>query len=224
MVTVSLHGNFTFTEVAWIDGTLMRSQKTGDHLANWGGLLPLREENEMQRLELVAAGRRRLVQHHLVRLRQPLVGHDPCALLPQLLVLQDEAPTGYWEVAGKVVLGDLTLFAVKCPQVEDKLEAVGSAALVLLQAGGLVEGGEEGEELLGEWGGGEGGGQVARWRSLAEAGRWGDCSTWSWTAHLCLALHLAHQPLLLLLLLRERRPHLLALLLPLALVDHRSLS
>ena len=221
MVTGSLHGNFTFTEVAWIDGTLMRSQKTGDHLANWGGLLPLREENEMQRLELVAAGRRGLVQHHLVRLRQPLVGHDPCALLPQLLVLQDEASTGYWEVAGKVVLRDLTLFAVKCPQVEDKLEAVGSAALVLLQAGGLVEGGEEGEELLGEWGGGEGGGQVARWGSLAEAGRRGDCSTLSL---LCLALHLAHQPLLLLLLLRERRPHLLAVLVPLAPVDHRSLS
>ena len=154
----------------------------------------------MQRLQLVAAGGRRLVQHLLVRLRQPRVRHDPCALLPQLLVLQDQATARYREVTGKFMLRDFTLTAFKSSQVKDKLEAVGSAALVLLQAGGLVKGGEEGEELLGELGGGEGGRQVARWRRLAEAGRWRDCSTWSWT-QLCLAPHLAHQSLPLLLLL-----------------------
>jgi len=136
MVTVSLHGNFTFSEkVAWIDGTCAISQKTGDHLANRGWLLPLREENQMKRLQLVAAGRRRLVEHHLVRLRQPLVAHNPCALLPQVLVLQNEAPARYWKVTSKSVFRDLILLTVKCPQLENELQAVGSAALVLLQAG-----------------------------------------------------------------------------------------
>ena len=103
----------------------LQSQKTGDHLADWGGFLPLREEIHMQRLELVAAGGRRLVQHHPVRLRQLLVGHDPCALLPQHLVLQDQAPARYGEVASKIVFGNISLFAIKCSQVKDKLEAVG---------------------------------------------------------------------------------------------------
>ena len=120
-------------------------------------------------LELVATGGRRLVEHHSVHLGQDLLGHDARALLPQLLVVQDKATsTSQWEVTSKVVFKDLALLALKCPKFKDKSEAVRSAALVLVQAGGLVQGGEEGEELLGELVGGEGGGKVARRRGLAE--------------------------------------------------------
>ena len=121
-------------------------------------------------LELVATSGRRLVEHHSVHLGQDLFGHDARALLPQLLVVQDKATSASKrEVTSKVVLKDLALLAVKCPQFKDKSEAVRSAALVLVQAGGLVQGGEEGEELLGELVGGEGGGKVSRRRGLAEA-------------------------------------------------------
>ena len=120
-------------------------------------------------LEFVATGGRRLVEHHSVHLGQDLLGHDARALLPQLLVVQDKATSAsQWEVTSKVVFKDLTLLALKSPQLKNKSEAVRSAALVLVQAGGLVQGGEEGEELLGELVGGEGGGKVSRWRGLAE--------------------------------------------------------
>ena len=170
MVTVSFTGNFTITCLdCWHIGHQLQSQEAGDHLANWGGFLPLREEDHMIVLEFVATGGRRLVEHHSVHLGQDLLGHDARALLPQLLVVQDKATSASkWEVTSKVVFKDLTILAVKCPELKDKSEAVRSAALVLVQAGGLVQGGEEGEELLRELVGGEGGGKVARRRGLAE--------------------------------------------------------
>ena len=170
MVTVSFTGNFTITCLdCWHIGHQLQSQEAGDHLANWGGFLPLREEDHMIVLELVATRGRRLVEHHSVHLGQDLFGHDARALLPQLLVVQDKATSASkWEVTSKVVFKDLALLALKSPQFKDKFEAVCSAALVLVQAGGLVQGGEEGKELLGELVGGEGGGKVARRRGLAE--------------------------------------------------------